>query len=139
MKNEVKGFDHLSIVVSDIKKSSLFYDKLLTYFGFRKVTDEKEVKGWSNGPNGFWIEQVNEKYKKKLFHRKQIGLNHLCFRAISRRAVDNFYENFLIKNKIRVLYGGPKEYPEYHKGYYAVFFEDPDRIKLELMYMEDRK
>jgi hypothetical protein len=33
-----------------------------------------------------------------------------------------------------VLYGGPKEYPEYRKGYYAVYFEDPDRIKLEFVH-----
>ncbi|TMI54977.1 bleomycin resistance protein, partial [Candidatus Bathyarchaeota archaeon] len=29
---------------------------------------------------------------------------------------------------------GPKEYPEYRKGYYAVYFEDPDRIKLEFVH-----
>jgi hypothetical protein len=34
-----------------------------------------------------------------------------------------------------VLYEGPGEYPEYHRGYYAVYFEDPDRIKLEVAYV----
>jgi len=33
-----------------------------------------------------------------------------------------------------VLYGGPKEWQNYDPGYYAVYFEDPDRIKLELVY-----
>jgi hypothetical protein len=38
-----------------------------------------------------------------------------------------------LPNKIKVLYDGPKEYPDYSNGYYAVYFEDPDRIKLELL------
>ena len=140
MTNEIfKGFDHFDIRVKDLKKSYSFYNKLLKYFGFKQVTDEKDYKGWSNGPNGFWIEQVTEKHIGKNFHRKQIGVNHIAFRAKSRKAIDDFYKNFLLKEKILVLYGGPKEYPEYHKGYYAVFFEDPDRIKLELMWMNESK
>jgi len=35
----------------------------------------------------------------------------------------------------RVLYGGPKEYPEYSEGYYALYFEDPDRIKLDAVHI----
>jgi glyoxylase I family protein len=29
----------------------------------------------------------------------------------------------------------PREYPEYVPGYYAVFFADPDGIKLELVHI----
>jgi hypothetical protein len=32
-----------------------------------------------------------------------------------------------------VLYGGAKEY-DYAPGYYAVYFEDPDRIKVEVAF-----
>lgn len=127
----------MSIVVSDLGASEKFYDELLTHLGFKKVTDEADNKGWSNGPSGFWIEQVSDKYNDKPFHRKQVGLNHIAFRATSRETVDKFYKDFLLPRGITVLYGGPKEYPEYHKGYYAVFFEDPDRVKLELMWMDD--
>ena len=27
------------------------------------------------------------------------------------------------------------EFPEYRPGYYAVFFEDPDRLKLEIVHI----
>ena len=136
MQNNISiGFDHLSIVVKDLKKSEIFYDKLLTYFGFRKVTSEENSYGWSNGPNAFWINQVQDSYKDKEFHRKNIGISHIAFRAVSKEAVDRFYKEFLLTNKVHVLYGGPKEYSRYHQGYYAVYFEDPDRIKLELMWM----
>ena len=42
---------------------------------------------------------------------------------------------FLENKHIPILYGGPKEYPQYEKGYYAVYFEDPDRVKLEVVYL----
>ena len=29
----------------------------------------------------------------------------------------------------------PREYPEYVPGYYAVFFTDPDGLKLELVHI----
>lgn len=135
MESVSKGFDHLSLVVSDLKKSEIFYDKLLTYLGFKKISSEQDSCGWVNGQNGFWINQVEEPYKGNKFHRKNVGVNHIALRAISKEAVDKFYKEFILDNKISVFYGGPKEYPEYTKGYYAVYFEDPDRIKLELMWM----
>ena len=45
-----------------------------------------------------------------------------------------FDKKFLNKNNIPVLYKTPKLFPEYNKDYYAVYFEDPDRIKLEVAY-----
>jgi catechol 2,3-dioxygenase-like lactoylglutathione lyase family enzyme len=130
---QYSGFDHISLNVSNLEKSRLFYNALLTFLGFKKVGDEEDATGWSNGPNGLWINETNEKYTKD-FHRKNIGINHLAFRATSREAVDHFYNEFLLKNNIIILYEKPQEYPEYREDYYAVFFEDPDRLKLEVMY-----
>lgn len=127
------GLDHISINVKDIEKSRMFYGKLLSFLGFKTVHDEPEIAGWSNGPHGLWIEQVADNYGKD-FHRKNVGVNHLAFRANSREAVDSFYTDFLLKNELPILYEQPKEYPEYRDGYYAVFFEDPDRLKLEVMH-----
>lgn len=52
----------------------------------------------------------------------------------SKRKVDQFTKEFLKKNKIKTLYKSPRAFPEYSKNYYAVYFEDPDRIKLEVEY-----
>ncbi len=130
---QYSGFDHISINVSNLETSRIFYDKLLGFLGFRKVGDEVDATGWSNGPNGLWINQTEEPHVKD-FHRKNVGVNHIAFRATSREAVDHFYTEFLLKNEIPVLYEKPKEYPEYRDDYYAVYFEDPDRLKLEIMY-----
>jgi catechol 2,3-dioxygenase-like lactoylglutathione lyase family enzyme len=123
--------DHVSLNVGNLEKSKVFYDSFLTFLGFiRHPTD-----GWVNEYNGIWINQVDEKYASASYHRKRIGMSHLAFRVDSKQEVDEFYEQYLIANRIPVLYGDPKEYPKYAKGYYAVYFEDPDRIKLEVMHL----
>lgn len=130
---QYSGFDHINLNVSDLEISRIFYDKLLTFLGFKKVGDEIDAAGWSNGSNGFWINQTEEAYQNN-FHRKNVGVNHIAFRATSREAVDHFYNKFLLKNETPILYEKPKEYPEYRDDYYAVYFEDPDRFKLEVVY-----
>ena len=49
--------------------------------------------------------------------------------------MDRFHKEFLKPRKIKTLYSTPKKFPEYTKDYYAVFFEDPDRIKLEVCFI----
>ena len=82
-----------------------------------------------------WLSQCEDRFARHRYHRKHAGVNHVAFHADSRDLVDQFYREYLKPNRIPVLYGGPKAYPEYSKGYYAVYFEDPDRIKLELAYV----
>jgi len=65
-----------------------------------------------------------ERYKELGFHRRRVGLNHIAFQAKSKADVDRLHSEFLVPRSIKVLYGGPKEYPEYRKGYYAVYFEN---------------
>ena len=48
--------------------------------------------------------------------------------------IDRFRAEFMTPRKLAALYGTPREFPEYRPGYYAVFFEDPDRLKLEIVH-----
>jgi len=52
-----------------------------------------------------------------------------------RVLMDRFAVEFLRPRGIPALYDSPRDYPEYHAGYYAVFFEDPDRLKLEVAHV----
>ena len=98
-----------------------------------------DVIGYTDGTLKLFLVQVEKRFAAKQFHRKQVGLNHIAFRVGSKKKVDDFH-TFLKENKITVLYDGPKDYSaEYAKGYYAVFFEDPDRIKLEVVFAPDTK
>ena len=83
---------------------------------------------------GLWVTQSFGEHVQHGYHRRRVGLNHVAFRADSRKMVDGFHSKYLRPKGIPILYGGPRERPEYSKGYYSVYFEDPDRIKLELVY-----
>ncbi len=60
------------------------------------------------------------------------GLHHLAFKAKSRAAIDEFHR-FLLRENLPIL-DAPAEYPQYGPNYYAVFFADPDGMKLELVH-----
>lgn len=63
--------------------------------------------------------------------RRSTGLNHLAFRAESEREVDRITEAFRERN-VRILY--PDRHP-FAGGtdHYAVFCEDPDGLKVEIV------
>lgn len=124
---------HIQINVSD-KKSIVFYKQLFSYLQYKTIDEGRDWLGVSNGSTDFWIMETEEKHKSKKFHRKATGINHISFRVNSKTDVDRFVKEFLKKKNIKTLYDSPRTFPQYRKGYYAVFFEDPDRIKLEVTY-----
>ena len=126
---------HLQLNVSSAKKSLPFYKDLFGYLGYTIIDESPDHIGVSNGTTDFWIIKTEKGHKKNVFHRKNTGINHLAFKVDSKEDVDRFCKEFLKKREIPLLYGTPKVFPEYKKGYYAVFFEDPDRIKLEVVFI----
>jgi len=94
---------------------------------------------WSGGMNYvrgkdetyFCLLPAPQEHVRAGYHRKRIGLNHLAFRGTSRAHVDEV-ARWVKDNGYTLLYedrhpyaGGPT--------YYAVFLEDPDRFKLEVV------
>jgi len=139
MVNSKGQIYHVEVNVSDFSESVKFYDELMNWLGYQRIYHHRIAAGWglrraTLGCN-FWIIQCDARFSRKGYHRKRVGVNHIAFHAGSRRTVDRFYREYLLPRGIRVLYGGPKEYPEYSKGYYSVYFEDPDRMKLELAHV----
>ncbi len=65
------------------------------------------------------------------YDRYAVGLHHLALSASSRSAVDESAE--WLRAREAQIESGPQEYG-YTPGYYAVFFYDPDGIKLELVH-----
>jgi catechol 2,3-dioxygenase-like lactoylglutathione lyase family enzyme len=66
-------------------------------------------------------------------HRRRPGaLHHLAFKVESRADVDRLHKELLQIGATIVI--PPREFPEYTpSGYYALFFKDPDGIKLEIV------
>jgi glyoxylase I family protein len=65
------------------------------------------------------------------YDRYAVGVHHVAFKAPSREAVDERYE--WLKRQGAEIESPPREY-DYVPGYYAVFFYDPDGIKLEIVH-----
>lgn len=128
----VKGIDHLVIRVGDYARSRHFYDAVLGCMGFKRKYEYGRHAGWSNGKTLFWIGEADAEGKKHKHRAGNIGFHHYAFELARRRDVDDLYA-VLKRRKVRVV-DPPAEYPAYGKGYYAVYFLDPDGLKLEGMY-----
>ncbi len=122
---------HIEIYVANIKKTSIFWNWLLTELGYESY--QKWESGISFKYKGTYIVfvQVEERFANNSYHRCNIGLNHLAFHAISREHVDEMTLK-LQEKEVRILYLDKHPYAG-GENYYAVFFEDPDRIKVELV------
>ncbi|UQS27985.1 VOC family protein [Amycolatopsis thermalba] len=57
---------------------------------------------------------------------------HVAFRAPGRDAVDAVHAA-AVEAGVEVLHE-PREWPEYHPGYYAVFLRDPDGHNVEAVH-----
>ena len=126
---------HLQINVRDARVCLPFYRALLGYLEYEVTYDKPDVLGMSNGTSDFWLIATPPERRRHAPHRKNPGLNHVAFRVPTRAEVDTFHAEFLKPRDIPTLYSSPRAYPEYGPGYYAVFFEDPDRLKLEVVHL----
>jgi catechol 2,3-dioxygenase-like lactoylglutathione lyase family enzyme len=131
MPLEVLGIEHIDLTVNDLQRSLPFYAKVLECLGFRRVAHESYI-AWSNGHMGIGFRAATPEEKGVAFNRYRVGLHHLTLRAKSREDVDEFYR-FLVREEITIL-DLPAEYPQYGLNYYAVFFADPDGMKLEFVH-----
>jgi catechol 2,3-dioxygenase-like lactoylglutathione lyase family enzyme len=122
---------HLEIYVSNLSKSSEFWGWLLGELGYDPYQKWDSGISWKHGETYLVFVQAEERYLDIAYHRSRVGLNHLAFHTESRQQVDEITTQLLEKG-INILY---QEKHPFAGGdsHYAVFFEDPDRIKVELV------
>jgi catechol 2,3-dioxygenase-like lactoylglutathione lyase family enzyme len=124
----VTGIDHLSVSVSDLKKSRAFYDYVLKFLGFKLLDEYEEAVGWTDGKTRVWIMQADAEGKRRPYRFRDVGFHHYAFQLKSRADVDKL-EHHLKKKNIEIA----DPAAEYYDDYYAVFFLDPDGMKFEGM------
>ena len=124
----VVGIDHLVLSVSDFRRSKAFYDEVLGFLGFKRKYDYADMAGWSNGKTLFWIAAASPGRRRR-YRKGDVGFHHYAFELSSRADVDALGA-FLKENRLTIL-DPPGEY--YDRNYYAVYFADPDGMKLEGM------
>jgi catechol 2,3-dioxygenase-like lactoylglutathione lyase family enzyme len=125
----VVGIDHLVLSVGDFERSKSFYDKLLTFLGFKLKHEYEGMAGWSNGKTLLWIAAADAEGRRHKYRKGDIGFHHYAFELARRKDVDALGA-FLEENGMNIV-DPPGEY--YGRNYYAVYFTDPDGMKLEGM------
>ena len=127
------GIHHVFITVNDLARSRSFYAALMPRLGYPGMWDYGLSIGCLSPTGSFWIKQADARFTGETFCKDRVGLCEIAFRAESRGQVDALARDI-------PAWGGaildpPREYPEYVPGYYAVFFADPDGIKLEFVHL----
>jgi catechol 2,3-dioxygenase-like lactoylglutathione lyase family enzyme len=133
MALRVVGIDHISLRVGDFEKSKAFYGKLMPFLGFKVLGEYPDAIGWTNGRTRLWIGAADAEGKKHKHRIGDIGFHHYAFELASRKAVDQL-QAFVKKLGARIVDAAG----EYYDDYYAVFFLDPDGLKLEGMKWGER-
>jgi len=122
---------HIEIYVKDLRRSIEFWGWLLEALGYT------EYQRWEQGISYIFEDtyivfvQAEERYLDIPYHRCRAGLNHLAFYGGDRAFVDEMTQK-LRQNGVCILYDDKHPYAG-GPDYYAVFFEDPDRMKVEII------
>ena len=134
---KIGSINHLRLTVTDITRARHFYDPLLRFLGYRLVERSDTRLAWAGFAahgNLHWliISAADSEHRHTSHNRYSPGFHHLAFNADSRAEVDDFY-HLLVEQNAHVT-DPPAEY-DYEPEYYAVFFADPDGLKLELVHV----
>ncbi|KAF9369369.1 hypothetical protein CPB97_003645 [Podila verticillata] len=134
--NYTGAINHVNLSCSDMAKSRSLYKFLLVdLMGYKEIPEEPYGITYSRttGEMIFISPGNNNSH-----HKSNPGLHHLAFSVGTHEEIDEF------NSKIVDFYGSHKDhgqildapalYPQYGPHYYAVFFTDPDGVKLELAF-----
>jgi len=132
---EVVGLDHIYLAVADLERSEKFYDCVLALLDFRK----------SDAPIG---EEPHRHYFNKVMQISirpahggrhdpyAPGLHHLCLQVADTAALDKLAR---LLGTAGIAITAPALYPQYADDYYAIFLDDPDGIRLEIVARRARR
>jgi catechol 2,3-dioxygenase-like lactoylglutathione lyase family enzyme len=121
--------DHIGVQVADVEASLAFYLGVFAPIGMRegmRFPHEDSIVVGLCGPDGvptFWLNRGRSAETREL---------HLAFRAPDRAAVDAVHKA-AVEAGAEVLHA-PREWPEYHPGYYGVFVRDLDGHNVEAVW-----
>ncbi len=122
--------DHLGIQVADVEAAVSFYTTAFAPVGLRELmripNPPSVVVGMASGSGeqpDFWLSQGSVEETREI---------HVAFAAPDRAALDAVHEA-AVSAGAEVLHA-PREWPEYHPGYYGVFLRDPDGNNVEAVH-----
>jgi catechol 2,3-dioxygenase-like lactoylglutathione lyase family enzyme len=130
------GVSHVEMNVADLARSVEFWGWLLPRLGFEPYQVWDEGRSYKCGDTYLVFVQSEPQFRDQQFHRKRPGLNHIALLAKSREQVLQLPE-VLHERGVPVLYEDRAPDEIGHPSEWSVFFEDPDRIKVEVVAPEE--
>jgi catechol 2,3-dioxygenase-like lactoylglutathione lyase family enzyme len=121
--------DHLALQVADVDTAVAFYSRVFAAAGVSEALRFPGLHGPTvglAGPDGMprlWLGPLVDRGVRPV---------HLALGAPSREAVDEVHRA-AVGAGTEILHE-PRLWPEYHAGYYAVFFRDPDGNNVEAVH-----
>ena len=115
--------DHIAIQCADVAAAARFYDAVLAPLGAARVmSPAPDIIGYGvAGLPCFWLgPSTGQGVAREA---------HLAFHAADRASVTAF-ARAAVAQGAPVLHA-PREWPQYHPGYYAAFVRDPDGNNVE--------
>ena len=130
--------DHLMINVNRFEDARRFYSWLMPALGYTNTMsfpDDGPKRGigwWTQSGGSIWVQEAGAPYRSDEFHGHRVGLCEIAFAAENRAQIDDLTGE--IERHGGKVTDTPHEY-DYMPGYYAVFFTDPDGLKLEAVHI----
>jgi len=131
------SLSHVDLTVTEMSRSVPFYEQVLGRLGYKRLPEAGAgapcwgITDAAGGVFSIALQPARPDSGARPHDRYAPGLHHLAFHADSRADVDTFHE--FLRGAHATVLDPPAEY-DYTPGYYAVFFADPDGLKLEVVH-----
>jgi len=115
--------DHVSIAVRNLDAAGALYDAVLAPLGMVRLVNREGTIGYGKRYPEFWLNS-----RPELIPAQNPG-THICLRASSEAAVEEFHANAVKGGASDAGQPGPRQAAM--TTYFGAFFIDPDGNKLE--------
>jgi catechol 2,3-dioxygenase-like lactoylglutathione lyase family enzyme len=119
---------HVELCTSNLERSTNFWGWLLGELGYELKNEWDNGRSWIKGATYIVIKRATN--TELPFDRQAPGLNHIAFHASSRDQIDELTARVRERGDSTVLYDDKHPYAG---GYYALYCENPDGAKVEIV------
>ena len=127
-ENRPGQLHHVEFCAADLDVAVDFWGTLLDELGYETKNDWENGRSWINGPTYVVLKQAGS--TDHPFDREVPRLDHLAFHAASWQQVDELTRMVREPSDAALLF---EDQHPYAGGYYALYCEGPDDVRIEVV------